>query len=59
MIVTVWNLAIAGGRAIGGLLLGTLGVAILPWVVIAASVSTPVVAPAALRQGSRATGNEL
>ncbi len=50
MIITVWNLAIAGGSAIGGLLLGTLGVAILP-VVIKASVSTPALALTAFRQG--------
>jgi predicted MFS family arabinose efflux permease len=31
MIVTVWNLAIAGGGIVGGLILGGLGSAALVW----------------------------
>lgn len=34
MIVTVWNIAIAGGGILGGVLLGQWGAAMLPWAVI-------------------------
>jgi len=35
MVVTVWNLAIAGGGVAGGLLLGILGAGTLPWALCA------------------------
>jgi predicted MFS family arabinose efflux permease len=35
MIVTVWNSAIAGGGLIGGILLGTTGVGVMAWVLLA------------------------
>lgn len=34
MLVTAWNLAIAGGGIIGGILLGTFGVNVSPWVAV-------------------------
>jgi predicted MFS family arabinose efflux permease len=35
MLVTVWNLAIAGGGLAGGMLLGASGAASIPWVLVA------------------------
>lgn len=55
MIVTGWNLAIAGGSVIGGVLLGTTGAAYFPWAMIAALVPTLFVAWAARRHGFPAT----
>jgi predicted MFS family arabinose efflux permease len=31
MIVTVWNIAIAGGALVGGVLLNRFGAGVLPW----------------------------
>jgi predicted MFS family arabinose efflux permease len=50
-IVTVWNLAIAGGGLIGGVLLGTTVAVSFPWAMIAALVRTLIVACAAKRRG--------
>ncbi|MGU3576680.1 MFS transporter [Brucellaceae bacterium C25G] len=44
MIVTVWNVAIAGGGIIGGILLGQFGVMSFPWVLIVLLLMTFVVA---------------
>jgi predicted MFS family arabinose efflux permease len=44
MIVTVWNIAIAGGGLIGGVLLGTLGVASFPWTLVILLALTLLVA---------------
>lgn len=51
MIVTVWNLAIAGGGVLGGVLLESLGVAAFPWLVVGAMVPTLVVAWRAKQAG--------
>ncbi|MEO9337821.1 MFS transporter [Mesorhizobium sp. SB112] len=51
MIVTFWNLAIAGGSLIGGLLLEMAGAASFPWAMIAALVPTLIVVWAAKRHG--------
>lgn len=51
MIVTVWNLAIAGGGIIGGVLLGTTGAASFPWAMTAMLVPTFIVACTAKRHG--------
>jgi len=42
MLVTLWNAAMAGGGAVGGLLLGLFGATAFPWSVLALLV--PVVA---------------
>ncbi|MCA3787256.1 MAG: MFS transporter, partial [Burkholderia sp.] len=34
MLVTVWNLAIAGGGIAGGMLLGASGAGAIPWVLV-------------------------
>ena len=44
MIVTVWNVAIAGGGVLGGVLLDTRGAGAFPWAVVALLVPTLVVA---------------
>ena len=44
MIVTAWNIAIAGGGIVGGVLLDTLGAASLPWAVIVLLLPTLCVA---------------
>jgi predicted MFS family arabinose efflux permease len=51
MIVTVWNIAIAGGGLIGGVLLETLGVASFPWVLVLLLVPTLFVAWLAKNHG--------
>lgn len=51
MLVTVWNMAIAGGGLIGGLLLDRLGVASFPWALLALLMPALLVASAARRQG--------
>jgi predicted MFS family arabinose efflux permease len=51
MIVTVWNLAIAGGGLIGGVVLETLGVGAVPWLLVALLVPTLFVAWRAKRHG--------
>ncbi|MFJ5237814.1 hypothetical protein ACIP86_13950 [Pseudomonas neuropathica] len=33
MLVTLWNVGIAGGGLVSGLLLGNLGVGVFPWIV--------------------------
>jgi predicted MFS family arabinose efflux permease len=35
MLVTLWNVGIAGGGLAGGLLLDNLGVGVFPWIVVA------------------------
>ncbi|RXT48221.1 MFS transporter [Bosea sp. Tri-44] len=54
MLVTTWNLAIAGGGVVGGLLLGSFGVATFPWVLAALLAVTFVVAWSAKSDGFRA-----
>ncbi|HEV7368224.1 MFS transporter [Arenibaculum sp.] len=44
MIVTVWNVAIAGGGFFGGILLETLGAGVFPWTVLLVLVPTLLVA---------------
>jgi predicted MFS family arabinose efflux permease len=51
MIVTVWNIAIAGGGLIGGVLLETLGVASFPWVLVILLIPTLVCAWLAKHHG--------
>ncbi|HET8725877.1 MAG TPA: MFS transporter [Alphaproteobacteria bacterium] len=51
MIVTVWNIAIAGGGLVGGVLLETLGVAYLPWCLVLVLVPTLLVAWLARNHG--------
>ncbi|MHB0953183.1 MAG: MFS transporter [Allorhizobium sp.] len=51
MIVTVWNIAMAGGGIIGALLLENAGVGVFPWAVIILLVATFVVAWMARRHG--------
>lgn len=54
MLVTTWNLAIAGGGILGGLLLSGFGVAPFPWVLLALLAATFAVAWGAKRHGFRA-----
>ena len=49
MIVTVWNVGIAGGGLIGGGLLATLGVGAFPWTLLALLVVTFLIAVKATR----------
>jgi predicted MFS family arabinose efflux permease len=51
MLVTLWNLAIAGGGLGGALLLQGPGVAIFPWVIAALLLISLVVAVNARHQG--------
>ncbi|CAO3438408.1 MFS transporter [Azospirillum endophyticum] len=51
MIVTVWNIAIAGGGIIGGILLETFGVSAFPWSVLALLIAAIAVAWAARAHG--------
>lgn len=44
MLVTLWNVGIAGGGLVGGLLLGDLGVEVFPWIVAGLLVLTLSVA---------------
>jgi len=55
MLVTTWNLAIAGGGILGGLLLSGFGVAPFPWVLVTLLIATFLVAWAAKSHGFRAT----
>jgi predicted MFS family arabinose efflux permease len=55
MLVTTWNLAIAGGGIVGGLLLSGFGVAPFPWVLAALLIATFAVAWGAKSHGFRAT----
>lgn len=57
MIVTVWNIAIAGGGIIGGILLETFGVAAFPWSMVALLVAAFAVAWAARSHGFTSTRN--
>lgn len=54
MLVTTWNLAIAGGGIVGGLLLSGFGVAPFPWVLAVLLIATFAVAWAAKSHGFRA-----
>lgn len=51
MIVTVWNIAIAGGGIVGGILLETFGVAAFPWSVLLLLIAALAVAWAAHSHG--------
>jgi len=51
MIVTVWNLAIAGGGIVGGVLLDTIGVESFPWALLVLLAPTLAVAWLARRKG--------
>jgi predicted MFS family arabinose efflux permease len=51
MLVTLWNVGIAGGGLVGGLLLGNLGVGTFPWIVAGLLVLTLSVAVNARDQG--------
>ena len=44
MLVTLWNVGIAGGGLVGGVLLGNLGVGVFPWIVAGLLVLTLSVA---------------
>jgi predicted MFS family arabinose efflux permease len=58
MIVTVWNIAIAGGGVAGGVLLETVGVASFPWALIALLIATSVVAWSANHHGFPASNRQ-
>ncbi len=61
MVVTVWNIAIAGGGVVGGILLETFGVASFPWSVLALLVAGLIAAWAARSYGftsSRTNGSQ-
>ncbi len=51
MIVTVWNLAMAGGGIVGGLLLENAGVDVFPWTLIVLLVFTLVIVISARQHG--------
>ncbi len=51
MIVTVWNIAIAGGGILGGILLGTFGVIAFPWSALALLILVLGIAWAASSNG--------
>ncbi|PNG41824.1 MFS transporter [Pseudomonas asplenii] len=51
MLVTLWNVGIAGGGLVGGLLLGNLGVGVFPWFVAGLLVLTLYVAAMARGHG--------
>lgn len=51
MLVTVWNIAIAGGGLLGGALLEILGVASFPWVLVGLLIATLLVVFAARDHG--------
>jgi predicted MFS family arabinose efflux permease len=51
MIVTVWNLAMAGGGIVGGLLLEKAGVGVFPWTLIALLLFAFIVVVSARRHG--------
>lgn len=54
MIVTVWNLAMAGGGIVGGLLLEKAGVDVFPWTLIAILLFAFMIVWTARRHGFRA-----
>ncbi|WP_171962429.1 MFS transporter [Bordetella trematum] len=51
MSVTIWNSAIAGGGAVGGLLLQSQGLTVFPWVLAALALAALLVAAGARRHG--------
>ncbi|GGK91554.1 MFS transporter [Streptomyces flaveus] len=51
MLVTLWNVAMAGGGAVGGILLGLLGTTSFPWSVLALLLPVLVVVIAARAHG--------
>lgn len=51
MLVTAWNMAIAGGGLVGGVILETVGVTVLPWIIAVALPPTLWVAWSAQRHG--------
>ncbi|MEN5250433.1 MFS transporter [Alcaligenes aquatilis] len=51
MMVTVWNIAIAGGGIVGGILLETFSVSVFPWSVLALLVAALVVTGVARSHG--------
>ncbi|WP_064117718.1 MFS transporter [Pseudomonas fluorescens] len=56
MLVTLWNVGIAGGGLMGGVLLGNLGVGAFPWIVAGLLVLTFYVAINARRHGFPRSG---
>lgn len=59
MVVTAWNLAIAGGGLVGGLLLETNGVASFPWILLALLLVGFVVIGRAKAHGFRSGRRDL
>ncbi|ACO77987.1 MFS transporter [Azotobacter vinelandii CA] len=59
MIVTVWNLAIAGGGVFGGLLLETAGVGAFPWVLLGLLAAALLCAGMARTHGFRAEPRQV
>ncbi|HKU99703.1 MAG TPA: MFS transporter [Vineibacter sp.] len=59
MIVTVWNIAIAGGGLIGGVLLETRGVDALPWALVTLLLPTLLVAWRAKQHGFASTTPDI
>ncbi|KAA0570248.1 MFS transporter [Azospirillum sp. Sh1] len=55
MIVTTWNIAIAGGGVVGGTLLETLGATYFPWALITLLIPTLAMAWKANRHGFPST----
>ena len=55
MLVSLWNVAMAAGGAVGGVLLGTLGTVSLPWSVLVLLLPTLAVVAAARTHGFPAT----
>ncbi len=53
MVVTIWNLAIAGGGIVGGLVLRDLGPGALPWSLLALLIATGAVVLAKPQEGFR------
>jgi len=51
ILVTLWNVAMAGGGVVGGVLLGAFGPEVFPWTVLALLVPTLVVVVAAKAHG--------
>ncbi|WKK25819.1 MFS transporter [Streptomyces olivoreticuli] len=51
MLVTLWNVAMAGGGVLGGVLLGLVGAAAFPWSVLALLAPVLIVVLAARRHG--------
>lgn len=59
MLVTTWNIAIAGGGLVGGLLLESFGVASFPWAIMLLLTATLVLRGARKNMASRAPLNKI